>query len=284
MTVTSAPAGVRALLADGRVVRIRILWSSDVDVVLQLHQRMSEHDTYLRFFGIAREFLHTVAERITPRPDAKHAALGAYLDDVLVGVAHYETLADPHVAEIALVVEGDVKAYGLGHSAAGVSCVGGSPSRGAPVRGGGAGREPPDDRGDRRCRARYRTHFDGPESEHAVLRKLANGGYAGTLSAVNPHAERPPAQLDSAGAATSSTNPIIDSPRNSNDDLLYERDRVTQRTLPQGDPRTRSFPHGAGSDEVSVSCDPQPGPHWHRPHPMDDALEASHQRIRHHIR
>ena len=237
MTVTAIPDGVRALLADGRVVRIRVLGSSDMDIVLQLHQRMSEHDTYLRFFGIARGFLHTIAERITRSPDAKHVALGAYLDDVLVGVAHYETLADPHVAEIALVVDGAVQARGLGtllleHLT--------SVARHRGVR-----RFVAEVLAENRrmigviadAGLTYRTHSAGPESEivilldqddryltavgerervsdvaslaavlrpasvtvigagrkpgsvgHAVLCKLADG-YAGTLSAVNPHAD-----------------------------------------------------------------------------------------------
>ena len=239
MTVTAVPAGVRALLADGRVVRIRMLGSSDVDVVLELHQRMSDHDSYLRFFGIARGFLPTIAERVTRRPDAQHVALGAYLDDdALVGVAHYETLADPQVAEIALVVDGSVQARGLGtllleHLT--------SVARHRGVR-----RFVADVLAENRrmigviadAGLTYRTHSDGPEREivilldqddryltavgerervsdvaslaavlrpasvtvvgagrkpgsvgHAVLRKLADGGYAGTLSAVNPHAD-----------------------------------------------------------------------------------------------
>jgi acyl-CoA synthetase (NDP forming)/GNAT superfamily N-acetyltransferase len=114
MTVTAVPDGVRALLADGGVVRIRVLGPSDVDDVLELHRRLSERDTYLRFFGFARNFLPTIARRITRRSDQKHQALGAYRGDDLVGVAHYETLADPHEAEIAFVVDSAVQARGLG--------------------------------------------------------------------------------------------------------------------------------------------------------------------------
>lgn len=47
---------------------------------------------------------------------------------------------------------------------------------------------------------------------------------------------------------------------------------------------TRAFPHQASGDEMPVPCHPQPRPHRDRPHPMDDAVEASHQRIRHHVR
>jgi len=238
MTVTAVPDGVRALLTDGGVVRVRVLAPSDVVDVLELHLRLSDRDTYMRFFGFGRDFLPVIARRITRRSDPKHVALGAYRGEVLVGVAHYETLADPHVAEIAFVVDGAVQARGLGtllleHLA--------SVAR---------------HRGVRRFVAEvlaqnqrmihmiadagltYRMHTDGPESElvilldeddrylaavserdrvsdvaslaavlrpasvavvgagrepgsvgHAVLRKLVDGGYAGTLSAVNPHAE-----------------------------------------------------------------------------------------------
>lgn len=114
MTVTVVPDGVRALLTDGGVVRIRVLGPSDVDDVLELHRRLSDRDTYLRFFGFARDFLPTIARRITRRPDQEHVALGAYRGEVLVGVAHHETLADPHEAEIAFVVDATVQARGLG--------------------------------------------------------------------------------------------------------------------------------------------------------------------------
>ena len=48
--------------------------------------------------------------------------------------------------------------------------------------------------------------------------------------------------------------------------------------------RAGAFPGRVGSDEVSVSCDPQPGPDRHRPHPMDDVLKSRDQRLRHHLR
>src|SRR5882762_10705610 len=55
--------------------------------------------------------------------------------------------------------------------------------------------------------------------------------------------------------------------------------RITERALPQGGSRPRTLPNRARRAQVPVSCHPQPGPHRHRQHPMDDALETCHQRL-----
>jgi acyl-CoA synthetase (NDP forming)/GNAT superfamily N-acetyltransferase len=105
---------VRALLADGRVVMLRSITTADAHTVLALHTRLSEHDRYLRFFGTGTRVLDMITRRITRTPDQQHAAIGAYLDDQLVGVAHFEALPGSTTAEIALVVDGTVQARGLG--------------------------------------------------------------------------------------------------------------------------------------------------------------------------
>ena len=66
--------------------------------------------------------------------------------------------------------------------------------------------------------------------------------------------------------------------------LLDERDRVTERPVPAGDQGPRPFPDRAGGDEVPLPGDPFPGPDRYRQGTMDDAVEASAQRIRHHLR
>lgn len=111
--MSAAIGGVRALLADGRVVAIRTIAPADAHAVLDLHMRLSEHDRYLRFFGTGTWMLNTVADRITRDFDDEHAAVGAWLGDKLVGVAHYET-SEGTTAEVALVVDGTVQARGLG--------------------------------------------------------------------------------------------------------------------------------------------------------------------------
>jgi acyl-CoA synthetase (NDP forming)/GNAT superfamily N-acetyltransferase len=113
MTATAAD-GVRALLADGRVVRLRELLPADETKVLDLHTRLSERDHYLRFFSPMVP-LGKVAQRITRPDDGEHAALGAYLDDALIGVANYEVVPnEPGTAEIAMVVDGTAQAHGVG--------------------------------------------------------------------------------------------------------------------------------------------------------------------------
>src|ERR1044072_8624434 len=114
MTVMMSPGGVRALLKDGRVIQVRAMRPSDVEDVLALHLRLSEKDRYHRFFGTSTTVFAPISKRITRTPDNKHAALGAYLDGTLIGVAHYEVLADPTPAEVALVVDGPARAQGLG--------------------------------------------------------------------------------------------------------------------------------------------------------------------------
>jgi len=113
-TTVADGSGVRALLADGRVVLIRPLGPGDVDDVQALQERLGERDRYLRFFSGATTGLRAVANRIAALPDAVHAALGVYLDARLVGVASYEVLTDPTVAEVAFAVAATVQAHGAG--------------------------------------------------------------------------------------------------------------------------------------------------------------------------
>lgn len=238
MTAMLPAGGVRALLTDGRVVRVRALDAADLDDVLALHRRLSEEDRYLRFFGSSTAVFAPISRRITRAADDEHAALGAYLYGTLIGVAHYEVLADPATAEIALVVDGNAQAHGLGtllleHLA-------------SAGRRRGVTRFVADVLADNRRMIQvfhdagmaYRMTTDGPERHveisldederfaaavderdrvadvaslagvlrpasivvigagrrpggigHAVLANLLDGGFRGTLTAVNPHAD-----------------------------------------------------------------------------------------------
>ncbi|MGH4011492.1 MAG: GNAT family N-acetyltransferase [Pseudonocardiaceae bacterium] len=103
-----------ALLTDGRVVSIRRLGGSDRAAVLRLHEQLPERDRYLRFFTLGVAGLGAFVTRLTTVDDVHRGALGAFADDELVGVVHYEVLDDPAEAEVALVVNHDVQAHGVG--------------------------------------------------------------------------------------------------------------------------------------------------------------------------
>ena len=64
----------------------------------------------------------------------------------------------------------------------------------------------------------------------------------------------------------------------------HQRDRVAERPLPAGGQGPRPLPHRAGRAKVPVPGHPVPGPDRDRQNPMDDAMEARSQRVRHHLR
>jgi acyl-CoA synthetase (NDP forming)/GNAT superfamily N-acetyltransferase len=106
------PRWVRALLADGAVVRMRELAGPDAALVSDLYGRLPTDDRFLRFFSAG----------VTPDVDAllarRHPAdvcIGAFRGDDLVGVAHaIVSDADPATAEIAVAVAHREQARGVG--------------------------------------------------------------------------------------------------------------------------------------------------------------------------
>src|SRR4051812_46992361 len=63
----------------------------------------------------------------------------------------------------------------------------------------------------------------------------------------------------------------------------YQRDRVAQREIPASDQGPRPLPERAVGVEVSLPSHPVAGPHRRRSSTMDDAVEASAQRVRDHL-
>ena len=100
-------------LLDGRLVSLRRLGADDAEAVVALHQNLSDHDRYLRFFT-----LNPVQSR-RARWQADRAwcgqyALGAFDADRLIGVANYVVSDDPTVADIAIVVAHEDHLLGVG--------------------------------------------------------------------------------------------------------------------------------------------------------------------------
>jgi acyl-CoA synthetase (NDP forming)/GNAT superfamily N-acetyltransferase len=106
--------GVRAVLADGQVGLLRLLGPDDQGAVLRLYESLDERDRYFRFFGPLPARVNDLVFGMTAPVDVRHASMGAFLDEELIGVAHYEVLAEPTEAEVALAVLGTVQAHGVG--------------------------------------------------------------------------------------------------------------------------------------------------------------------------
>ncbi|WP_213572857.1 GNAT family N-acetyltransferase [Rhodococcus sp. USK13] len=99
-------------------VTVRRLLADDHDAVRRLHERLDEHDRYMRFFAVRPAHLAELAESLC-RQDPAHYALGAFVGDTLVGVANYVSLdadvdAAPSVVEFALVVDHAYRMHGVG--------------------------------------------------------------------------------------------------------------------------------------------------------------------------
>ncbi|RKS78803.1 acyl-CoA synthetase (NDP forming) [Actinomadura pelletieri DSM 43383] len=107
-------ARVFALLTDGTHVEIKRLDATDRNAVRDLHGGLRDQSLYLRFFGLNPAMADQVADRIC-RPDGDdHAALGAWLDGALVGVAEYEPTDVPGEAEVAMAVADRMHQRGVG--------------------------------------------------------------------------------------------------------------------------------------------------------------------------
>ena len=98
---------------DGRLVSLRRLGADDVEAVVALHQRLSDHDRYYRFFTLNPVHLDQLVSKLI-EPANGQCALGAFDGDRLIGVANYTFSDDPSAAEIAIVVAHEYHSLGVG--------------------------------------------------------------------------------------------------------------------------------------------------------------------------
>ncbi|MEV6139441.1 GNAT family N-acetyltransferase [Nocardia sp. NPDC051990] len=94
-------------------ITIRRLGPGDADAIRDLHAGMDEQDSIYRFFAPAPRDLHKVATAIS-QDDPAHGAVGAFVDDRLVGVANFVALEGTRTAEVALVVMLEEQERGIG--------------------------------------------------------------------------------------------------------------------------------------------------------------------------
>ena len=103
-----------ARLIDGRVVAVRSLRAEDAEAVMALHQHLSDHDRYFRFFTLRPAPLQELVGNLTEQAGGL-CALGAFDADRLIGVAHYVLVQDdPKAAEFAIVVAHEDHSLGVG--------------------------------------------------------------------------------------------------------------------------------------------------------------------------
>lgn len=103
-----------ARLLDGRVVSLRRLAAGDAAAVMDLHQHLSDHDRYYRFFTLQPVQLDEVVGELT-KPAHGRCALGAFDADRLIGVANYTVVREhPKAAEFAIVVAHEDHSLGVG--------------------------------------------------------------------------------------------------------------------------------------------------------------------------
>lgn len=103
-----------SLLVDGAIVKVRTIRPADHDAVIRLHKELSPDNQYLRFFGISVNAPFDVSRRICRPPDQRHHAVGVWLGDALIGVAHYERPSATSLdAEMAFVVADSMHGKGV---------------------------------------------------------------------------------------------------------------------------------------------------------------------------
>jgi len=108
---------VTAHLLDGRVVSLRRLTPDDAEAVRTLHQHLSGHDRYYRFFTLQPVQLDEVVGELT-EPAQGQYALGAFDATRLIGVASYALVGEAgealQTAEVAIVVAHEDHSLGVG--------------------------------------------------------------------------------------------------------------------------------------------------------------------------
>ncbi|MCV7099003.1 GNAT family N-acetyltransferase [Mycobacterium palustre] len=103
-----------AELLDGRVVALRRLTGDDTAAALALHQHLTDHDRYFRFFTLNPVDLDKLVETMT-EPSQGQYAIGAFDADRLIGIANYIVRSDdPEAAEIAVTVAHEDHSLGVG--------------------------------------------------------------------------------------------------------------------------------------------------------------------------
>jgi len=119
----TAPAGVPATVMDivcpdGRRLRLRPIQASDAPRLVALHERLSAHTLYQRYFSVLRRLPSRWAQQLANADHEGRDALvveeGPPESPALVAVGCYEPTADPGTVEVAFVVADRWQGQGVG--------------------------------------------------------------------------------------------------------------------------------------------------------------------------
>ena len=146
MTRRYPRAGRPTSSSDGGMVHLRPILPRTPTALVAFHTRLSERTRYLRYFGPHPPHLPRATSSGSPTSTTTASRLVALLGDEIIAVGRYGRVPGTDMAEVAFVVHDAHQGRGLGsilleHLAARPR------RRAAPVRGRGAGREPPDGAG-----------------------------------------------------------------------------------------------------------------------------------------
>ncbi|GAB49442.1 bifunctional acetate--CoA ligase family protein/GNAT family N-acetyltransferase [Mobilicoccus pelagius] len=110
------PSGWEAdvVLRDGTVAHVRPIVPADAEGIRAFHAQQSEESIYLRFFAPIKEISARDMHRFTHVDYDSRAAIVATSRDVIVGIARYDRLQDPSVAEVAFNISDHYQGKGVG--------------------------------------------------------------------------------------------------------------------------------------------------------------------------
>lgn len=103
-----------AASAVGPSIDIRELTADDADQIIDVFEKLSDFDRYLRFFRPMPSYPSSVLASLTAMDGADHTAVGAFVDGTCVGVIRSVRLSRrPSSAEVAVTVSSEFRGLGI---------------------------------------------------------------------------------------------------------------------------------------------------------------------------
>lgn len=102
------------VLRDGSVAHMRPITPADAPAIQAMHEKQSEESVYLRFFAPIKEIGERDMHRFTHVDHDERVALVATVRDEIIGIARYDRIEDPTIAEVAFNISDAYHGRGVG--------------------------------------------------------------------------------------------------------------------------------------------------------------------------